>query len=98
MATQLLAKASVDVEALNKKYSVRVEQQTLEVKRRKRDLPIFYVKWGENEWRIGQKVMSTPAVQVDILGTTKKLLQLTLADNSFVQRPLLMITNGTELV
>ncbi|MGH7953042.1 MAG: hypothetical protein ACREFE_14160 [Limisphaerales bacterium] len=94
LATQWLAAVDVDVAALEKQFPPSVNQlhylprgETNTVL-----LPIFYVDFGL------RPVHRESSVEVEILGTTKELQDLTINNLSFSRRPLLLITNILELV
>lgn len=99
LATQWLSAISVDVLALEGKYKPTLDQSFFWGKpedlpkndtyrnpttTNKTMLPIFSVSWGD-------------AASVKILGTTKELMELSMAGNSFVHHPPLVITNAFEL-
>jgi hypothetical protein len=98
LATQWLAAVDVDVRALEEKYQPEREQRWcwtqpgLNVYHPPGDtnkimLPIYEVAWGTN-W---------DSVKVQILGTTKELMELHSGEFSFSRRPPLVITNAIEL-
>jgi hypothetical protein len=67
-------------------------------------LPIYFVGLGTNNVQhLGNMpVTYNPAVEVEILGTTKELQDLSIARNSddapYDHRPLLLITNALDLI
>lgn len=103
LATQWLAAIDVDVEALERKYPHQIEQAfywgrapgTPENEWTQHPpttnmvmLPIYNVMWGDGP--------EYPA-HVRLLGTTKELMTLRLADASLSRRPALVVTNAMEL-
>jgi hypothetical protein len=106
LATQWLASVNVDVAALEKQFPHSVNQlrylphgATNAVL-----LPIYFVGLGTNNVQhLGNMpVTYNPAVEVEILGTTKELQDLSIARNSddapYDHRPLLLITNALDLI
>ncbi len=93
LATQWLAQLSVDVAALEAKYTASVGQQEWSNKSKDPSkpvyLPVYLVRW-----RAGR---SKQAAEVHILGTTKELLMLRIDDPSFSSRAPLVITEPAEL-
>lgn len=103
LATQWLAAIDVDVAALERKYPHQIEQAfywgralgTPENEWTQHPpttnrvmLPIFTVTWGGG---------SDYPAQIQLLGTTKELMTLRMADASLSRRPALVITNAMEL-
>jgi hypothetical protein len=91
MATQWLNAFSVNVPGLEQKHKPLVTQQQVIASPDSTNLitlPIYYVKWGNQE---------NPAVEVNILGTTKELMELRTEDTSFSRRRPLIVTNAAEL-
>jgi hypothetical protein len=100
LATQWLASVDIDVGALEKKYKPKVEQRWFWNEpglgvyhppgdTNKTMLPVYEVTWGTNR-------VNYPA-QVQILGTTKELMELRLSDFSLSRRPALVLSNAVEL-
>lgn len=109
MASQWLAKVSVDVPALELAYRATVSQ--LEVakealpkagrkagsKSQRQKLPVFYVRWGDGQYHQFGKPSISPAIEVVILGTTKQLLELRIMDDVFVRRPKMLVAHADEI-
>jgi hypothetical protein len=100
LATQWLAALDVDVPALEKQFGHSVNQlrylpsgATNAVL-----LPLYYVGLGTNNTPKWKPASYDPAVEVEILGTTKELQDLEINDPSFSHRPLLLITNALDLI
>lgn len=107
LATQWLAKLSLDVSLLNVKFTPQVTQPTAPAPRIragrgelnprspsiKSPLPIFLVTWGERP----PHDMMNP-VRLRLLGTTPELLELDLRDRQFLGRPPLVVSNKAELL
>jgi hypothetical protein len=76
-------------------------------------VPLFMISWGEGQAdsmireRLAQSGRPMPQhrrpsydspVFMEILGTTKEVVELTIRDASFLKRPLLQLTNTAELL
>jgi len=64
-------------------------------------LPLYYVDFSSIHYTNGpenRKEFDEPVVEVEILGSTKELQDMTINDLSFSRRPLLIITNALDLV
>jgi len=92
LATNWLIKLEVDVDALQKRYPVTVQQEFYypggNTKQSPVMLPRFEVRWGENQ--------SHPCVWVSIFGPTKTPLFIRQEDSSFIRRPNLIKTKEIE--
>jgi hypothetical protein len=98
LATQWLSAISVDVLALEQRFAPAITQrcyfagingnreEELATARRQM-LPIFDVAWG-NPMR---SEIERPAIKVSVLGTSKQLLDLQLAEPSYLRRPVLAV-------
>jgi hypothetical protein len=102
LATQWLAAVDVDVAALDKrKWTVNQLHYTAHGATNAVTLPLYYVSFGSIHYTNGpenRKEFDEPIVEVEILGTTKELQNLTFNDLSFSRRPLLIITNALDLI
>lgn len=108
LATQWLQAISVDVSALEKLFPPKILQQAYYASESAspgtkgrvpmaRDLVrktavIFEITWDDRK----RSELERPPVQVTILGNTKELMRLQLADRSYLRRPLIVMTNATE--
>jgi hypothetical protein len=94
LATQWLAAVDVDPVALEKQFPHSVNQLHYLAKGTTNTvlLPLYYVDFG-----LKPSHRDSP-VEVEILGTTKELQDITINDYSFSSRPLLLITNALDLV
>ena len=102
LATQWLAAVDVNVAALDKqKWTVNQLHYTARGATNAVILPLYYVDFAWRHYHYGPtsnlKDMDEAAVEVEILGTTKELQDLTINDLSFSRRPLLIITNALDL-
>jgi hypothetical protein len=107
LATQWLAAVDVDLAVLEK---ARMPQAVHQLEYQPPGaansvfLPIFYVDWGTNFtglnyiWFNKKNAPWHPSVEVEILGTTKELQNLRIADPSFSRRLPVLITNVLDLV
>jgi hypothetical protein len=103
LATQWLASVDMDIPALRKlKYTVNQLHYRATGTTNVVTLPLFYVDFGtrHHHWPAGStmKDYDEPLVSVEILGTTKELQEMKLNDGSLSKRPLMIITNGLDLV
>ena len=87
-ATQWLAAASMDVEAINRDCDVHVEAFTPEGKGGAHFVPLYRVYWTEKKGN-----SFTPAASVEFLEPTKTLRQLRVNKTEYILRPSLQITN-----
>jgi len=104
LATQWLAKLSIDVARLELKLPGHVYQ--IPTRRTGVDgsnlpgvsnivtTPLFLVTWGDKPPPFD---LVNP-IRMKILGTTKELLELDIRDTSFFQHPPLQVTNAVELL
>lgn len=106
LATQWLGAISMDVAALERQFSKKISQESYSANSQSLLVPhgrnpshrdpirttVVYVKitWGE-AWQ--KPYDPRPPVQVTLLGNTKELIDLQLANRSFLQRPLIVATN-----
>ncbi len=99
LATQWLATVGVDVPALERQFGHSVNQLLYSPRGATNAvlLPLYYVGFGTNNSPKWKPASYDPAVEVEILGTTKELQDLEINDTSFSRRPLLLITNALEL-
>jgi hypothetical protein len=109
MASQWLAKVSVDVPALEQEYRVSVTQLEVEkgvlpkdardrkVRGATQKLPVYYVRWGAGQFNLFGKTSTSPAAEVEILGTTKQLMEMRITDGDFLRRPRLEVANAEEI-
>ena len=94
LAVKWLASVSIDVPAMEKKHKPNTSQQSFYCPQCPKGtantvlLPIYYVKWGEDQ---------TPVVKITILGTTKQLMELQIQGEEVSSRPQMLITNAFEL-
>jgi hypothetical protein len=103
LATNWLARVSVDISALNKKYEAHVGQPFFwgdqgtnkayppgwGIGTNKITLPLYYVTWGDT---------NNEAAKVGIFGPTKQLMGLTIEDQSLLTRMFIVVTNQKELM
>jgi hypothetical protein len=89
LATNWLSRVSVDVSKLNGKYPVHVGQPSWNDQGVITPLPLHYVTWGEGDYQ---------AAKVGIFGPTKKMMGLTIKDESLSTRIFLLVTNQKELI
>lgn len=104
LATQWLGNLSLDVAAMERKYPLHVFQVPAQkTDARGRNLPgvsnnvpipLYKISWGERT----PPMDSFNPVRVEILGTTKELLQLRIQDASLFGRRPLTVTNAVELL
>jgi hypothetical protein len=100
LAEKWLRSISIDVDALARRYPVRVYHPSTHPGggRNKVQLPMFFVVWcddqnnEEGDWPLIGK-----GVLVGIFGPTKALTGLRLDDQSFLTRTNLFLTNGAVL-
>jgi hypothetical protein len=93
LTTQWLS-AIVDLPALNGKFPPHILQvQARRGGQQGKPVPRFIINWGDE-----QPNPAFSPVYVDILGTTKELIELTINDPSFLKRPVLQLTNADELL
>jgi hypothetical protein len=96
VASNWLARLSVDVASLQTSYPVRVEQEYYltgdpdSANRKAVMLPRFEVRWGTNDFR--------PAVWVSIFGPTKEPIHIRQEDGSFSQRPRGIVKDAERLL
>ena len=94
-ATQWLAAASMDVEALNRKCDYRVELDSNYVfAPRGQFVPAYWVLWKER----GDTNKGGGAAEVMVFTPTRKLLQLRVEDPKYILRKPLQFTNIQELI
>jgi hypothetical protein len=101
LATQWLARVDMDMPAINKlvwtvnKLHYKALGATNYV-----TLPLYYVDFGSKHYAASEnlKAFDEPLISVEVLGTTKKLQELTINDLFFSRRPLLLITNALDLI
>jgi hypothetical protein len=102
LATQWLAAIDVDVARLDKqKWTVNQLRYLALGATNPVTLPLYYVRFGTIHYTNGpanHREFDEPIVEVEILGTTKELQDLTINDLSFSRRPLLLITNALDLL
>ncbi len=102
LATQWLAAVDVDVAALGKqKWTVNQLHYLARGATNYVTLPLYYVNFGSIHYTNGPenvKEFDEPMVEVEILGTTKELQDITINDLSFSRRPLLIISNALDLI
>jgi hypothetical protein len=87
-ATQWLAAASMDVEAINRDCNVHVEALTPEGKNGASFVPLYRVYWTEKK---GDSF--APAASIEFLEPTKSLRQLRVNKTEYILRQPLQITN-----
>ncbi len=104
LATQWLSRLSVDVNGLERRFPPNVFQ--VPARRIASDgsnlpgvsnniaTPLFKISWGDRKPPMD---MMNP-VRVEILGTTKELLDLSIRDASLFKRPPIAVTNIAELL
>lgn len=106
LATQFLAKISVDVPKLERKYSPIIFQPSEKRQFGEGDsnnviIPLFLIGW-ESQRQLSMNRLQRPGgldpVFVEILGTTKELLSLHIRDTNFFLQPPLILTNAGELL
>jgi hypothetical protein len=95
LATQWLARASIDIDALEKQYRHEVSYPTLSRAVRSTSktgkpvkttvVPDFWVTWGRDDPKLAGKAVY--ALQIEILGPTRALERLTINDHSLSKRP-----------
>lgn len=96
LATQWLTAVAVDVPALERKYKSSFYQWFIwgsPAQTNKLMLPIFDVKWGEDQMPLKDSL----AAKITVLGTTKELMEMQLQDESFSHRPQMIVTNAFDL-
>jgi hypothetical protein len=101
LATQWLAAVDIDMTALNKlKWKVNQLHYLLRGATNTITLPIYYVDFGNKHYTASGNLhaFDEPLIQVEILGTTKELQDLTINDLSLSRRLLLLITNALDLI
>ncbi len=100
LATQWLSAVDVDVPALEKNFSHSINQLSFQPNGTTNSvlLPLFYVGFGTNSNPKWKTVSYDPAVEVEILGTTKQLQNLIVNVSSFCHRPTMIISNALDLV
>lgn len=107
LATQWLTSISMDVASLEKHYPPKISQQVYSgpenpnatrFERGQPDIPSrTYIAYFEIAWDDGHlKEFQRPPVMVTVLGNTKELVRLQLADRSFLRRPPLLVPNQAE--
>jgi len=87
-ATQLLAAASIDVDALNRDCKVRIQAFTPEGKAGKHFVPVYWVYWVAP----GQEGRGNTA-SIELLLPTKTILQMYVNNSEYILRKPLEITN-----
>ena len=108
LATQWLAAVDMDVEALERQFPHSVNQLSYSPPGATNAvlLPLYFVGLGTNDGPHGGNMPITydPAVEVEILGTTKELQELRIGRNKLIgdipydHRPLLLISNALDLI
>lgn len=103
LATQWLDSVNVDVLALENKHKPEVTRLRILAKDSTNvfEVPFYFVHWGKQYFTNNDEahtVISTPLVEIKILGTTKEFVALRITDTTFSRRPLLLITNAFELI
>ena len=101
LATQWLAAVDVDMAKLSHlKWTVNQMHYATRGMTNKVDLPLYYVDFNYKNPSESSNLLSMgqPPVSVEVLGTTKELQDLKVNDLTFSRRPVLLITNGFDLV
>jgi hypothetical protein len=102
LATQWLASVDVDMIALGKlKWTIHQLRYLPRGATNAVEMPFYYVDFGSKHyhWPPGSsmKDYDEPLIEVKILGATKELMELRIADETLSRRPQMIITNALEL-
>jgi hypothetical protein len=93
LATKWLKAVSMDVKALNRDCSVKVELDSAYVHPPAgKFVPVYYVSWSQKTGGVGS------VASVRLFSPTKTLLQLRVEDSKYILRPPLMFTNLSGLL
>lgn len=92
LATQFLAQASMDVEALNRDCKVRTTALTPDGPAGKHFVPVYWVSWLKAESGRGS------AASVELFEPTKTLRQMYVNESKYILRKPLVITNRDYLL